>query len=140
MAEVDPKECIALDDINEAMDCKNPDNMGGIVPQIIFGYHADVATWPDYPAKTEAALTLEEAGTLKGDVVMKQGCKAYKMDFTDDVSEFKITDQGESGGESFLYDLNIIRPRCAKRSSVSRMRPKAVRCFSWYRTTMVPGT
>lgn len=115
MAEVDPKECIALDDINEAMDCKNPDNMGGIVPQIIFGYHADVATWPDYPAKTEAALTLEEAGTLKGDVVMKQGCKAYKMDFTDDVSEFKITDQGESGGESFLYDLNIISAKMRKK-------------------------
>ena len=27
MAEVDPKLCIALDDINEAMDCENQDNM-----------------------------------------------------------------------------------------------------------------
>ena len=32
MAEVDPKLCIALDDINEAMDCENQDNMGGIIP------------------------------------------------------------------------------------------------------------
>ncbi len=45
MAEVDPKLCIALDDINEAMDCENQDNMGGIIPSVIFGYHADVATW-----------------------------------------------------------------------------------------------
>lgn len=51
MAEVDPKLCIALDDINEAMDCENQDNMGGIIPSVIFGYHADVATWPDYPKR-----------------------------------------------------------------------------------------
>ncbi len=37
MAEVDPKLCIALDDINEAMDCENQDNMGGIIPSVIFG-------------------------------------------------------------------------------------------------------
>lgn len=42
MAEVDPKLCIALDDINEAMDYENQDNMGGIIPSVIFGYHADV--------------------------------------------------------------------------------------------------
>ena len=35
MAEVDPKLCIALDDINEAMDCENQDNMGGIIPSVI---------------------------------------------------------------------------------------------------------
>ena len=28
MAEVDPKLCIALDDINEAMDCESQGNMG----------------------------------------------------------------------------------------------------------------
>lgn len=80
MAEVDPKLCIALDDINEAMDCENQDNMGGIIPSVIFGYHADVATWPDYPKKTESPLSLEEAGTLVGDLVMKESCRAYKMD------------------------------------------------------------
>ena len=101
MAEVDPKLCIALDDINEAMDCENQDNMGGIIPSVIFGYHTDVATWPDYPKKTESPLSLEEAGTLVGDLVMKENCRAYKMDFTDELAEFKITDQGESGGETF---------------------------------------
>ena len=97
MAEVDPKLCIALDDINEAMDCENQDNMGGIIPSVIFGYHADVATWPDYPKKTESPL------------------RAYKMDFTDELAEFKITDQGESGGESFLMDLNIISAKMRKK-------------------------
>ena len=115
MAEVDPKLCIALDDINEAMDCENQDNMGGIIPSVIFGYHADVATWPDYPKKTESPLSLEEAGTLVGDLVMKESCRAYKMDFTDELAEFKITDQGESGGESFLMDLNIISAKMRKK-------------------------
>ncbi len=115
MAEADPKICIALDDINEAMDCSNMDNMGGIVPSVIYGYHEDVATWPDYPTKDAAALTLEEAGTLKGDLVMKTGCRAYKMEFLDEVSEFKITDQGETGGESYLYDLNIISAKMRKK-------------------------
>ena len=42
-------------------------------------YHADVATWPDYPKKTESPLSLEEAGTLVGDLVMKESCRA-RMD------------------------------------------------------------
>lgn len=103
--------CFALDDINEQLDCDNMDNMGGLVPTVIYGYHEDVATWPDYPTKTAAPLTLDEAGTLDKDVVMKEGCRAYKMDFLDEVSEFKITDVGEPGGESYQMDLNII---CAK--------------------------
>ena len=115
MAEVDPKLCIALDDINEAMDCNSQGNMAGIVPSVIFGYHEDVATWPDYPKKTDAPLSLEEAGTLVGDLVMKEGRRAYKMDFTDDLAELKITDQGETGGESSLMDLNIISPKMRKK-------------------------
>lgn len=115
MAEVDVKKCVALDDINEAMDCDNLDNMGGIIPSVIYGYHEDVAVWPDYPKKTDGSLTLDLAGTLTGDVVMKEGCKAYKMEFTDELSEFKITDQGESGGESYLYDLNVISAKMRKK-------------------------
>lgn len=60
MAEVDPKLCIALDDINEAMDCENQDNMGGIIPSVIFGYHADVATWPDYPKRRNPLFLLKK--------------------------------------------------------------------------------
>lgn len=66
------------------------------------------------PEKTDDPLSLEAAGALVGDLVMKEGCRAYKMDITDELAEFKITDQGETGGESFLMDLNIIRPRCGK--------------------------
>ena len=51
MAEVDPKLCIALDDINEAMDCENQDNMGGIIPSVIFGYHADRGDLAGLPEK-----------------------------------------------------------------------------------------
>lgn len=115
MAEVDPKTCIALDDINEAMDCGNPDNMGGIVPQLIFGYWNDVATFPDYPKKTASALDLEAAGALVGDLVMKDGCKANVIAFTDETGELKITDQGEVAGESFLYDLTIISAKMRKK-------------------------
>ena len=61
MAEVDPKLCIALDDINEAMDCENQDNMGGIIPSVIFGYHADVATWPDYPKRRNPLFLLNSS-------------------------------------------------------------------------------
>ena len=98
MAEVDPKLCIALDDINEAMDCENQDNMGGIIPSVIFGYHADVATWPDYPKKTESPLSLEEAGTLVGDLVMKENCRAYKMDFTDEWPSSRLPTREKAAG------------------------------------------
>ena len=72
MAEVDPKLCIALDDINEAMDCENQDNMGGIIPSVIFGYHADVATWPDYPKKTESPLSLPQIRNYAPNMIQKR--------------------------------------------------------------------
>lgn len=109
------ENCISLEDIMQGVDCESVSNMGGIVPSITYGYHEDVATWPDYPQKEAASLSLEEAGVLKGDVVMKEGTRAYKMEFLDEAAEFKITDQGESGGESYLYDLNIIQAKIRKK-------------------------
>lgn len=101
------KNCVNLANIDDA--CDTIDNMGGLVPQLIYGYWDDVATWPDFPKPTaEKPLELEQAGTLDGDLVMKDGTCAYVADFTDDTGEFKMTDQGETGGESVLYDLNII--------------------------------
>jgi len=108
-------KCVDLADIDEALDCTSPDNMAGIVPSIIFGYWDDVATWPDYPSKTTDPLAMDAAGVLVGDVVMATGCKAYKMAIQDGSAEFKITGQGESGGESFLYDMNIILPKLRKK-------------------------
>ena len=107
--------CIALDDINEQLDCDNMDNMGGIAPTVIYGFHDEVATWPDYPKKVSDPLTLDKAGELDGDLTMVSGKKAFKFDFLDEVAEFKITDQGEPGGESFLMDLTFI---------VAKMRAK----------------
>lgn len=107
--------CIALSDILEGVDCESLSNIGGIVPSIIFGYHADVEVWPEYPKKTEAAIELDAAGALVGDVVMKEGTKAYKMEFVDDAAEFKITEQGEVGGESYLFDLNIVQAKIRKK-------------------------
>lgn len=108
-------DCIALSDILEGVDCESLNNMGGLVPSIIYGYHSDVEVWPEYPKKADAPIELETAGALVGDVVMKGGTRAYKMEFVDDVAEFKITEQGETGGESYLFDLNIVQAKIRKK-------------------------
>ena len=100
---MDKNKCYELADIDPALECDAQDNMGGIVPKIIFGYHEDVATWPDKPASGSGALQLDAAGALSGDVVMNNGCKAYSLSFTDNTGVFTIKPQGETGGESFLY-------------------------------------
>ena len=62
---------------------------------MIYGYWDEVATWPDLPAPTaNAAMTFEEAGAWDGDVVMKAGCKAPKLVFTDETGELTLTDHG----------------------------------------------
>lgn len=109
-------KCVNLSNIDDALTCANLDNMGGIAPRIIFGYHEDVGTWPNFPTQVgEVPLVLDAAGLLVGDVVMKDGTCAYVMDFTDDTGEFKMTDQGEMGGESYLYDLTIIAAKMRKK-------------------------
>lgn len=109
------KKCYELSDIDPALECDAQDNMGGIVPALIVGYHNEVATWPDVPVPSEAALSLDAAGALKGDVVMANGCKAYKFHFTDNTGSFSIKMQGETGGESFLMELSIVAARIRKK-------------------------
>ena len=111
------KDCIALSDILQGADCDSVMNMGGLIPSIIYGYHEDVAVWPEYPSKAPegVAMELDVAGTLKGDLSMKEGTCAYKMEFVDDAAEFKISEQGEPGGESYLMDLNIIQAKIRKK-------------------------
>lgn len=111
----DKKKCFELADIDPALECDAQDNMGGIVESVIFGYHDEVATWPDSPTPKEAALTLEQAGALEGDVVMANGCKAYKLNFTDNTGSFSIKMQGETGGESFLMELSLVSARIRKK-------------------------
>lgn len=111
----DKKKCFELADIDPALECDAQDNMGGIVESVIFGYHDEVATWPDSPTSKEAALTLDQAGALEGDVVMANGCKAYKLKFTDNTGSFSIKMQGETGGESFLMELSLVSARIRKK-------------------------
>lgn len=110
------KKCIALADIDEMVSCADLDNLAGVVQSIIYGYHDDVATWPDLPAPTadDAEMTFEQAGAWDGDVVMKTGCRAYQLTFTDESGELTITDQGEAGGLSCKYELSIIRAKMSK--------------------------
>lgn len=109
------KTCIQLADIDEAVNCSELDNLAGVASLIYF-YWNDVATWPDMPAPAseEGTMTLEEAGAWEGDVVMKEGCRAYQLVFTDDSGELTITDQGETGGESCLYELNVTRAKMSQ--------------------------
>ena len=46
--------CIALANIDEALSCFEQDNMGGIVPMVIFGYWDDVDVFPAWPSGTDA--------------------------------------------------------------------------------------
>jgi hypothetical protein len=109
-------KCVELADIDQALSCDEQDNMGGVVPSLIFGYVDDVGAFPDKPAVAESAIpSLEVAGAWKGDVVMKTGCKAYKFEFTDDTAEFTIKQQGEDGGKSFVYELAFISAKIRKK-------------------------
>ena len=104
--------CITLSNIDESLGC-GQDNMGGIVPKLFFGYWDDVDVWPDFPepAQNATSISMETAGKLVGDVVMKVGTCAYQIDFTDETGLFSIVPQGEKGGISFLYQLTFINKR-----------------------------
>jgi len=63
---------IEFTDINKNL----PDgqNMGGLIQEVYFGFHADVLTWPTKPLNP---LTLEESATLTGELVMKAGKRMF---------------------------------------------------------------
>lgn len=111
----DSKKCYELADIDPALECEAQDNMGGLVERLLFGYHNEVATWPDFPTFGESPMSLDKAGALDGDVVMANGCKAYKLVFTDNTGSFTIKPQGETGGESFIMELTIVSARIRKK-------------------------
>lgn len=94
-------------------------NMAGIIPQLIYGYHEDVAVWPTEPAPTVAGevttpLSLAAAGALVGDIVMKSGTRAYTLDLTEDAGTFKINPVGEVDGLHYEYDLSIVKAKIQK--------------------------
>lgn len=105
--------CIALADIDEAINCADIDNVGGLVQEIYIGYAEDVATWPALPAPAgdSSTMSLTDAGTWNGDIVQKTGKKFFKVVYTDETGTFTITQQGEQGAESYLYQLDISRAK-----------------------------
>lgn len=105
-------KCIALATIAAVANCVDTDNRAGIVDRILFGYAEEVGTWPTLPIGTEnAPLTLAQAGAWDGDLAMANGCQLYELNITDETGELKITDQGEKGGKSFLYELDVTRAK-----------------------------
>ena len=110
------KNCVELANIDEAIACADLDNLAGTIQELIYFYWNDVATWPDLPAPSseDGTMTFAEAGAWEGDVVMKEGTCAHKLVFTDESGELTITDQGETGGESCLYELNITRAKMSQ--------------------------
>lgn len=112
-------KCVSLEDIDHSLGCTGGNNPG-IAPQVIFGYHDDVASWPDEPTPTEVGgeftpATLEEYGAYKGDVVMKQGTRAFEFAFTEDAGNFSMVPEGETDGMSINYTLNIVKAKIVKK-------------------------
>lgn len=103
------EKCIGLEDLQFGQNCADQDNMGGITPSVLaFDWH-DVAVWPKLPTRaSDAPMDFEKAGAWNGDLVLKTGLKASIIEFTDDSGLLNITDQGETGGISFLYDLTMV--------------------------------
>lgn len=104
--------CIALADIDEAINCADIDNVGGIVQEVYIAFASDIATWPSLPEpESESPMSLAAAGAWNGDIAQKTGKKFVKLNFTDETGTFTITQQGEQGCESYLYQLDISRAK-----------------------------
>lgn len=104
--------CIALADIDEAINCADIDNVGGIVQEVYIAFASDIATWPSLPEpESESPMSLAAAGAWNGDIAQKTGKKFVKLNFTDETGTFTITQQGEQGAESYLYQLDISRSK-----------------------------
>ncbi|MDR2086527.1 MAG: hypothetical protein LBP72_05070 [Dysgonamonadaceae bacterium] len=103
-----------LENIDHSLECSG--NVPGIVQKLIYGYHADVATWPDEPMPVgDTPMSLEEAATLDDDVVMKAGTRAFTMEFTEDTGSLTINPVGETDGASMEYTLTLVKARLAKK-------------------------
>jgi len=100
---------IEFTDINKNL----PDgqNMGGLIQEVYFGFHADVLTWPTKPV---APASLEENAVLTGELAMKPGKRLFRLYITDDTGEFLIEPVGEIDGKSFVEHLTLFSPGLQK--------------------------
>ena len=87
-------------------------NLGGVSQKIYFGLWDDVATWPTEPG---SPATLDAAGELTGDIVMKPGKRMYELYTTEDASKLDISPIGEEGGKGFELALHVFAPGLNKK-------------------------
>jgi len=97
-------------DINK--DLNNGQNMGGIAQVAYYCAWEDVLTFPTKPI---APATIEENGTLTGNIVMKTGKQLHEIYITDDTGEFEIESVGETDGKSFVTHLRLFNPGLKKK-------------------------
>ncbi len=103
--------CSALADLEPAIGCAELDNRGGIVSEMLVGFMDDMLACGGMPYSPVRSLSLKDNGTLASPPIWKAGTRPYRLSFTDETGTFSITPQGEAGGESYLYQLDIIRAK-----------------------------
>ena len=96
-----------MDFTNIDKNLNNGQNMAGIAQVVYYAAWEDVATWPTLP---DAPLTIEENGTLTGEIVMASGKQMHEIYVTDDTGEFEIEPVGEVDGKSFITHLRFFNP------------------------------
>jgi hypothetical protein len=101
-----------MDFTNIDKNLNNGQNMGGIAQVVYYGAWADVESWPTVPS---SPATIEENGTLTGNLVMKTGKQLFEMYITDDTGEFEIESVGERDGKSFATHLRLFNPGLKKK-------------------------
>jgi hypothetical protein len=101
-----------MDFTNINKDLNNGQNMGGIAQVAYYCAWDDVLT---FPTKPTAPATIEENGTLTGNIVMKTGKQLFEIYITDDTGEFEIEPVGEVDGKSFVTHLRLYNPGLKKK-------------------------
>lgn len=115
MATKPTQPCVALADLMDSVNCVDLDNRAGVATELLIGLADEVATWPDLPApESETPLTFAEAAVWDGALAFNEGCCMYRVTFTDEQAELKITEAGENGNEVVLYELDLSRYRMSK--------------------------
>jgi hypothetical protein len=60
-------------------------------------------------------MSLEESAALVGDVVMKDGTRAFEVEFTEDTGSLTINPVGEIDGGHMEYTLTLIKAKLNKK-------------------------
>ncbi len=98
-----------MEDLSRPLVCEK--STGGIVTEILYGLKDEVATWPSKMTASTRTELADHIETVDGDdLVMKSGCRMYKLSVKKNSAELKYTLQGESGSRSFQTTLEVFAP------------------------------